>query len=185
MILATLSCFAQSGNPGPVKAVAAVDLNRYAGQWYEIARYSNKFQDQCVGNVTATYTLQGKGRIEVLNRCLKNDGTVDNAKGAAKLNDGDKSNAKLKVRFAPGFVSWLPQVWADYWVIDLANDYSYAVVATSDRKYFWVLSRKPTMEDATFQTILRRAEHQGFNPAKVTKTPQGVEAGKGSALTKS
>jgi apolipoprotein D and lipocalin family protein len=185
VILATLSPFAQSGDRLPVKTVPSVDLNKYAGQWYEIAKYPNKFQDQCVGNATANYKLQGAGKIEVLNRCLKKDGTVEDANGAAKLNEDDKSNAKLKVRFAPGFISWLPQVWADYWVIDLADDYSYSVVGTPDRKYFWILSRKPSIDDGTYQSILRRAEQQGFVPAKVVKTPQGVEAGKGAALTKS
>ena len=185
VILATLSSFAQSGDRSPVKTVPSVDLNKYAGQWYEIAKYPNKFQEQCVGNATANYELQGAGKIEILNRCLKKDGTVVDAKGAAKLNQDDKSNAKLKVRFAPGFISWLPQVWADYWVIDLADDYSYSVVGTPDRKYFWILSRKPLIDDGTYQSILRRAEQQGFVPAKVVKTPQGVEAGKGAALTKS
>jgi apolipoprotein D and lipocalin family protein len=185
VILATLPSFSQSGDRSPVKTVTSVDLNKYAGQWYEIAKYPNKFQDQCVGNATANYKLQGAGKIEVLNRCLKKDGTVEDANGAAKLNEDDKSNAKLKVRFAPGFISWLPQVWADYWVIDLADDYSYSVVGTPDRKYFWILSRKPSIDDGTYQSILRRAEQQGFVPAKVVKTPQGVEAGKGAALTKS
>lgn len=184
-ILATLSSFAQSGSTAPVKAVGKVDLNKYAGEWYEIAKYPNKFQDQCVGNTTATYRLKGGGKLDVFNRCLKKDGTIDDAKGAGKINKDDPGNAKLKVRFAPGFISWLPQVWADYWVIDLADDYSYSVVGTPDRKYFWILARKPQMDDATYRSILRRAEQQGFQPAKVVRTPQGLESGKGSALTKS
>ena len=184
LILATLPVFAQSGNQSPVRAVGKVDLNKYAGQWYEIARYPNKFQDQCVGNTTATYTLKGDKKIEVLNRCLKKDGTVNDAKGEAKVVDRS-TNAKLEVRFAPGFLTWLPQVWGDYWVIGLPDDYSYSVVGTPDRKYFWILSRTAAMDDSTYQEILRRAEQQGFVPSKVVKTPQGVEAGKGSALTKS
>lgn len=184
MILATLSCFAQSGNPAPVRAVPTVDLNKYAGQWYEIAKYPNKFQDQCVANTTATYSLKGEGKIDVLNRCLKKDGTVDNAKGEARVAD-KVSKAKLEVRFAPKFLSFLPSVWGDYWVIDLPNDYSYSVIGTPDRKYFWILSRRPQMSDSTYQEILRRAEQQGFKPAKVVKSPQGVEAAKGAALTKS
>ena len=183
LILATLSSFAQSQTQSPVKTVASVDLNRYAGRWYEIAKYPNKFQDQCVGNTTATYTLKSEGKIEVLNRCLEKDGTMSDAKGEAKVED-KSTNAKLKVRFAPGFLSWLPQVWGDYWVIDLPADYSYSVIGTPDRKYFWILSREAKMEDSTYQAILRRAEDQGFNPAKVVKTPQGVEAVRGAALTK-
>ena len=184
IILATLSFFAQSETASPVKAVTAVDLGKYAGTWYEIAKYPNKFQKNCVGNITATYTLKGADKLEFLNKCLKKDGTVENAKADGKVED-KRTNAKLKVRFAPGFTSFLPFVWADYWVIDLADDYKYAVVATPDRDYFWILSREPEMKDALYQDILRRAEKQGFNPAKVVKTPQGVEAGKGTALTQS
>lgn len=183
LILATLSMFAQSGEAGPVKAVDSVALNKYAGEWYEIAKYPNSFQDHCVGNVTATYTLKNDGKIEVMNRCLKKDGTVSDAKGEAKVVDRS-SNAKLKVRFAPKFLSFLSFVWGDYWVIELPSDYSYSVVGTPDRKYFWILSRKPQMDDGKYQEILRRAESQGFVPAKVEKTPQGVQTGKGAALTK-
>ena len=184
LILATLSAFAQSSVNRPLVAVPKVDLNKYAGQWYEIAKYPNKFQDQCVGNTTATYTLKSSSKIEVMNRCLKKDGAMSDAKGEARVQD-KATNAKLKVRFAPGFLSWLPQVWGDYWVIDLPSDYSYSVIGTPDRKYFWILSRQAQMDDSTYQDILRRAEQQGFNPAKVVKTAHGVEAGKGAALTKS
>lgn len=183
LILATVSSFAQSETKRPVTAVPSVDLNRYAGQWYEIAKYPNKFQKKCVANTTATYSLKGEGKIEVLNRCLKQDGAVDDAKGEAKVVD-KVSKAKLEVRFAPAFLSWLPQVWGDYWIIDLPADYSYSVIGTPDREYFWILSRSPKMDDATYQAILRRAEEQGFDPAKVVKTPQGVEAVRGAALTK-
>lgn len=183
VILATLSSFAQSGDRAPLKAVASVDLNKYAGQWYEIAKYPNKFQKQCVGNTSAIYTLKGEGKIEVLNRCMKKDGTMNDAKGEAKVVD-KTSNAKLEVRFAPGFLSFLPMVWGDYWVIDLARDYSYSVVGTPDRKYFWILSRQPEMSDSTCQDILRRAEQQGFVPAKVVRSPQGVASGKGAAFPK-
>ena len=182
IILATLSFFAQSTKETPVRTVPSVDLNKYSGTWYEIAKYPNKFQKDCVGNTTATYTLKGEGKIEVLNRCLEKDGTTKAAKAAGKVND-KQTNAKLKVRFAPGFTSFLPFVWADYWVIDLASDYSYAVVGTPDREYFWILSRTPEMKDSVYQDILRRAEKQGFVPGKVVKTPQGVETGKGSVLS--
>ena len=184
LILATLSAFAQSSGAQPVTAVPKVDLNKYAGEWYEIAKYPNKFQDKCVGNTSAIYTLKTDGKIEVLNRCLEKDGTVNDAKGEAKVVD-KKTNAKLKVRFAPKFLSFISSVWGDYWVIDLPEDYSYSVVGTPDRKYFWILSRKAQMSDSTYQEILRRAEQQGFDPAKVVKTPHGVAAGKGAALTKS
>lgn len=181
IILATLAFLAQSPKEAPVRTVPSVDLSKYSGTWYEIAKYPNKFQKDCVGNTTATYTLKEKGKLDVLNRCLENDGTIKDAKAAGKVKD-KSTNAKLKVRFAPSFLSFLPFVWADYWVIDLADDYSYAVVATPDRDYFWILSRKSQMDDATYQAILRRAETQGFIPGKVVKTPQGLETGKGIVL---
>ncbi len=184
IILATLSFFAQSSKETAVRTVPSVDLKKYSGTWYEIAKYPNKFQKNCVGNTTATYTLKSEGKLEVLNRCLEKDGTTKAAKAAGKIND-KQTNAKLKVRFAPGFTSFLPFVWADYWVIDLASDYSYAVVATPDRDYFWILSRTPELKDDIYQNILRRAETQGFVPSRVVKTPQKLEAGKGTVLNQS
>ncbi|MDM7922207.1 MAG: lipocalin family protein [Pyrinomonadaceae bacterium] len=164
-----------------LQSVSGLDLNRYAGKWYEIAKYPNKFQKQCVGNVTATYTLKQNGRIEVLNQCLKKDGVTENAKGEAKVPDKSMPS-KLKVRFAPGALSWLPFVWANYWVIDLDPNYRYAVIGEPDRDYFWILSREPEMNDATYQAILRKAEANGFNPARVEKTPQNVQSLKGGVV---
>lgn len=166
-----------------LKTVASVDINKYSGKWYEIAKYPNKFQKQCVGNTTATYSLKPNGKIEVLNECLTKDGTVDVAKGEAKIAD-KATNAKLKVRFAPKFLSFLPMVWGDYWIMDLEPNYEYVVIGEPKREYFWILSRKPEMDDATFQAILRNAEEQGFNPAKVERSPQGVETIKGSVINR-
>jgi apolipoprotein D and lipocalin family protein len=184
IILATLSFFAQSTKETAVRTVPSVDLKKYSGTWYEIAKYPNKFQKDCVANTTATYTLKAEGKLEVLNRCLEKDGTTKNAKGAGKVED-KQTKAKLKVRFAPGFLSFLSAVWGDYWVIDLAPDYSYSVIGTPDREYFWILSRTPEMKDSVYQDILRRAEQQGFVPGKVEKTPQGLAAGKGTVMKES
>lgn len=166
-----------------LKTVPSVDINKYTGKWYEIAKYPNKFQKQCVGNTTATYSLKSNGKIEVLNECLTKDGTVDVAKGEAKIAD-KATNAKLKVRFAPKVLSFLPMVWGDYWIMDLEPNYDYVVIGEPKREYFWILSRKPEMDDGTFQAILRSAEEQGFNPAKVERSPQNVEAIKGSVISR-
>jgi apolipoprotein D and lipocalin family protein len=154
-----------------LKTVAAVDLNRYAGRWYEIARYPNRFQNQCAGNTTADYRLMPNGRIEVLNQCREQDGSTKAAKGEAKIVDS-ATNAKLEVRFAPSFLSFLPFVWGDYWIIDLGPNYEYSVVGSPDRKYFWILARESHLDEQTFAGILERAKAQGFNPDKVVKTPQ-------------
>ncbi len=154
--------------------VESVDLSKYAGKWYEIARYPNRFQKKCVGNTTATYNIKGDDKIEVINECLKKNGKINKAKGKAKIVD-EKTNAKLEVRFAPAWLSWLPQVWGDYWIIDLDKDYKYAVVGDPDRDYLWILSRTPEMDSETYQGILERVEKKGFNPSKLIKTPQNME----------
>jgi apolipoprotein D and lipocalin family protein len=173
---------AQNGKNG-LSTVPRVDLKRYAGKWFEIARYANKFQDGCAGNVTATYTLKEAGKIEVLNECMKKDGTTNQAKGDAKIVD-KATNAKLEVRFAPSFLSFIPQVWGDYWIIDLDDDYNYAAVGDPKRKYLWILSRQSEMDDATYQNILRRVEKLGFSPGKLNKTTQNVQPVKGAVVDK-
>ena len=122
--------------PGPVRTVPAVNLDRYAGEWFEVARFPNRFQDQCTGEVRATYARRTDGRIDVTNRCRTAEG-VDDAKGVARVID-TQTSAKLKVRFAPAYLSWLPSVWGDYWIIGLADDYGWAVVGSPDRKYLWI-----------------------------------------------
>ncbi len=154
-----------------LRTVPRVDLKRYEGKWYEIAKYPNKFQKKCVANTTAEYTLKDNGRIEVKNRCVRKDGSIDTATGEAKIADKG-TNAKLKVRFAPGFLSWLPFVWGDYWIIDLDPDYQHVAIGEPDRKYFWILARKPVIDDTTYRDILKRAEEMGFDPAKVEKSVQ-------------
>jgi apolipoprotein D and lipocalin family protein len=174
---------AQAKNPNALETVASIDLKRYAGKWFEIARYPNKFQKQCVGNTTATYNFLPDGEIEVINQCVKKDGTTIDAKGKGRFAD-KTNNAKLEVRFAPGVLSFLPKVWGDYWIIDLDDQYNYAAVGDPKREYFWILSRQPDMSDATYQNILRRAEAKGFNPSKVVKTPQNVKIIKGAVIEK-
>jgi apolipoprotein D and lipocalin family protein len=148
-----------------------VDINRYSGKWFEIARYPNRFQKQCVGNVSATYAQKKNGRIEVLNECLLKDGKINRAKGDAKIVDGT-GNSKLKVRFAPAFLSFIPAVWGDYWILELASDYKFVVIGEPKRDYFWILSRESQMDEATYKGILRRAEAMGFDPSKVVRTSQ-------------
>lgn len=178
-----LCCLETPAQQASVQAVPSVDLKRYSGKWFEIARYPNKFQKQCVGNTTAEYVLEPDGNIRVINRCLKKDGIVDEAIGKGKIED-KQSNSKLGVRFAPAFISFLPQVWGDYWIIDLDPNYQYAAVGDPKREYLWILSRKQQMDDATYQQILRRVEQMGFQPNKLNKTPQNVEVIKGSVVVR-
>jgi apolipoprotein D and lipocalin family protein len=150
--------------------VPSVDLERYAGKWYEIARLPNRFQTQCAGNVTATYTLREDGRITVVNECAKEDGTTSRAEGIARRASEEESNSKLQVRFAPRILSFLPWVWGDYWIIELAPDYSYAMVGEPGRDYLWILAREPRMEGARIQELQRKAQEQGFETARMIRT---------------
>jgi apolipoprotein D and lipocalin family protein len=163
-----------AGPQPPPQTVTSVDLKRYIGTYYEIARFPNRFQKQCVGNVTATYNIRPDGRLDVVNRCRKDDGTVTEARGVARRASSDATNAKLQVRFAPGWLSLLPQVWGDYWVIGAGPDYSYAVVGNPAREFLWILSRVPQMPALEYQQALEIARRNGYAVDRLVRTPQGM-----------
>jgi apolipoprotein D and lipocalin family protein len=170
LLLATAAGAAAPQEPAPVRTVANVDLARYVGDWFEIARFPNKFQRQCLGDVRASYTRRDDGRIDVVNRCRTEDG-ANEATGVARVVDTSTS-AKLEVRFAPAFLSFLPSVWGDYWVLGLAGDYSWATVGSPDREYLWILSRTPVLPDADYGAAVAAAETNGFDVLRLVKTPQ-------------
>jgi apolipoprotein D and lipocalin family protein len=158
----------------PLASVNDLDLNRYAGTWYEIASYPQRFQEGCTGT-TATYTLNKDGTIGVLNRCRKDglDGPEVKAEGRARMTD-PSDPAKLEVSFFGPF-------WGDYWVIDLDEDYRFAVIGQPSRDYLWILSRTPTMPAPMYQGILERltAQHYPLEPLNRTvhaeaATPRGA-----------
>jgi apolipoprotein D and lipocalin family protein len=152
----------------PVRTVERVDLVRYAGDWFEVARLPNRFQRRCVGDVRARYTIRPDGRIEVLNRCRTEEGETG-ATGVARVVDLQTS-AKLKVRFAPAALSFLPFVWGDYWVLGLADDYTWAVVGSPDRKYLWILSRTRQLPPAVFSAAVDLAQSNGFDTDQLIVT---------------
>ena len=153
------SADADSSDANPVTTVGAVDLDRYVGRWFEIARVPNRFQKQCARGTTAEYTVRDDGSITVVNRCIKEDGSTAEAEGVAKVVDM-VTRAKLKVSFV-SFLGWRP-FWGDYWVIGLAEDYTWAVVGTPDRKYGWILGRTPALDEATMTTIFAVIERNGY-----------------------
>ena len=173
VLFAALLVRAERKEKEPLRVVPTVDLPRYAGLWYEVARLPNRFEEKCAGDVTAEYTVKGAGRLKVVNRCRKQDGRLTEAVGDAKLADKAGPNSRLKVRFAPGFLSFLPFVWGDYQIIELAPDYTYAVVGAPDRKYLWVLSRTPQMDEATYQRLTEAARSQGFDVSRLIRTKHG------------
>jgi apolipoprotein D and lipocalin family protein len=153
----------------PLETVDAVDLSRYVGGWYEIASYPQFFQRRCTGT-TATYRLRDDGLIDVQNRCYRDslDGRAVDARGRARVPDLAES-AKLEVSFFGPF-------WGDYWVIDLGEEYEYAVVGNPSRDFLWILSRTPTMEESVYQGILLRLRANGYTLDELQKTTQPEDA---------
>lgn len=150
---------------GPLETVPHVELSRYLGTWYEIANFPQSFQRGCTGT-TATYTLRDDGELNVLNRCRKGslEGEESSAMGRARVVDR-VSQAKLEVSFFRPF-------WGDYWIIQLAEDYSYAVVGHPGRDYLWILARTPTLADVTYQSIVLRLKAQGYDLSRLMRTEQ-------------
>jgi apolipoprotein D and lipocalin family protein len=159
-----INMFPQSSPP---KTVDYVDLTKYTGQWYEIAKIPNSFQDHCIKGTTAKYTMKKNGEIAVINSCIDEDGEVDDAEGIARVVD-KKSNAKLEVSFV-SFFGWRP-FWGDYWIIGLDENYQWAIVGHPEREYGWILSRVKQPDDKTMNEIFDILKEQGYNPSDFEMT---------------
>jgi len=148
-----------------LETVPQVDLDKYVGTWYEIAAFPQRFQKGC-HSTTATYSKTDKGYIIVENRCRKDsiNGKESSIKGKAFIVP-DTGNAKLKVQFFWPFKG-------KYWIIDLAEDYSYAVVGHPNRDYLWILCRTPQMDDQTYTAVVDRIKEKDFDMTKLRKTVQ-------------
>ena len=163
-----LTASTESNMDQPV-VVDSVDLERYTGTWYEIAKIPNRFQKQCVRNTTATYTLRDDGKIRVVNRCETEDGTVDEAEGVARVVD-QETNAKLEVSFVR--LLGLQLFWGDYWIIGLDPDYHYAIVGHPEYKYGWILSRKPRLSDRQWKEVKTILRENGYDFSRFERTGQ-------------
>lgn len=164
-----LCCVRTASAADAPATVTSVDLGRYQGKWHEIARLPNRFQKQCAGFVTADYSLNADGTIKVLNRCQKKDGSWDEATGKARLVD-QVSKAKLEVSFVSLFGFQL--FWGAYWIIELDEAYQWVVVGHPQRKYGWILSRTPVLNDETMHIIKQRLRKDGYDPAAFLLTKQ-------------
>jgi apolipoprotein D and lipocalin family protein len=153
----------------PVKTIASLDVPRYLGTWYEIAKFPNWFQRKCASNTQAVYSAKPDGNLKVLNSCKTADGVMTQAEGETRQT-GAKDSPKLEVRFAPAWLSFIPMVWGDYWVIDLDPQYQVAAVSDPKREYLWVLSRTPQLDKKTYDELLQRLETQKFDVRKLELT---------------
>lgn len=151
------------GNPSVPQPRKSVDLQRYLGRWYEIARYEQSFQEGCEG-VTADYSLRPDGGISVVNRCRKPDGKMSQARGRAKIVD-PATNAKLMVSFFGPF-------YGDYWILDHGDDYSWSIVGEPSGRYLWILDRDTTPAEAEVRRLMSRASELGYDSSMLLRTVQ-------------
>jgi len=161
-IAASLILGACTTSHPPLPTVSAVDLNRYVGTWYEIARLPNWFQNKCVADTRATYAIED-ARVSVLNECRTAAGVFEQAKGIAQVVE-DSRGAKLRVSFFRPF-------YGDYWILALDPDYRWVLVGEPGRKYAWILARSPQLDDATLEALLARAAALGFDRRAFLFTP--------------
>ncbi|MFH2095796.1 MAG: lipocalin family protein [Bacteroidota bacterium] len=164
LIIASISFTACMENT-KLKTVGSVDLDRYMGKWYEIAAYPHKFEMGC-SCTTAEYELTDKDYVRVINSCKRN-GSVSSIEGKAFIQKGS-NNSKLKVQFFWPFRG-------KYWIIDLADDYSWAVVSHPSKNYLWILARKPSMDEQLFDKILQKLDKLGFDLKKIKKIVHDCE----------
>ena len=152
-----------AGNTAVPQPAKPVELVRYLGHWYELARYEQGFHKDCDG-VTADYALRPDGKISVLNKCRKPDGSLKSAEGKAKIVD-PVTNAKLKVSFFGPF-------YGDYWVLDHADDYAWAIVGEGSGRYLWILSREANPGAAKLAALVARAKAMGYDTSMLRITQQ-------------
>ena len=151
-----------------LKTVPSVDLPRYMGTWYEIARLPMNHEPEEASDISATYALEDDGSVEVRNR-MRHKGEVEESVGRATANDD--SGSRLEVSFLPQGLRWIPFTRGDYWIIALDPGYTIALVGSPDRKYLWLLAREPGLDTVTCDHYLAIARQQGFDLATLIRTP--------------
>lgn len=155
----------------PLHVVEKVELDKYLGVWYEVARKPMYFQKKCDRDVSATYTLNENGNIGVDNRCYAQDGKLNQSSGEAFVQNAP-FNSKLKVSFLPESIRWLPVGRGDYWILKIADDYQTVLVGEPKRKYMWVLSRSAQPDPAVVKEYLDYAQSVGFDLSDIIHTKQ-------------
>ena len=155
----------------PLHTVEKVELDKYLGVWYEVARKPMYFQNKCDRDVSATYTLNENGNIGVDNRCYTKDGQLNQSVGEAFIQNAP-FNTKLKVSFLPESVRWLPIGRGDYWVLKIDDAYQTVLVGEPRRRYLWVLSRSAQPDQAVVKEYLDYAQSIGYDIGDVIHTKQ-------------
>lgn len=156
--------------------VPHVQLDRYLGTWYEIARLPMRHEPREYTDITATYSLQPDGKVKVDNQARDGQGDIEQSIGEATVVEGSGS-AKLEVTFMPDGLKWVPFTKGDYWILRLDEAYRTALVGSPDRKYLWLLAREPSVDAAVKASYLETARHQGFDLSELIHTPHTGRVG--------
>ena len=162
-LLSSSTAFAE---PKSLVAAEKVELDKYLGVWYEVARKPMYFERKCIYDITATYTLNENGNIVVDNKCYDSQGNLQRSVGEAFISNAP-FNSKLSVSFLPEGVRWIPVGRGDYWILKLDDDYQTVLVGEPKRKYLWILSRTPQLKKEQIHEYLNYAKSQGYNVSDV------------------
>lgn len=160
----------------PVTTVNSVDLERYQGEWFEVASIPQRFTSQCVSHTRATYNLLDNGQVQVINSCINGDGERSEAEGRARINPDFNQTSRLQVTFVHWF-KWWWMFSGDYWVMNLDSDYQWSLVGHPERNSLWVLSRQETLPNTDLLELRRLIEDQGYDSCRVLITQEAEQKG--------
>lgn len=170
LLVMLLALPAQSQTRVPM-AVAQVDVDRYMGQWYEIARLPNHLERDCARDVVSVYERRSESAIRVTYECRHADGEAQHTRGVARIRDM-ASHAKLELRFAPLALAWWPFVWDDWWILEIAPDNSHMMLGDPSRQTLWIFARRPALDNAVYENLVAQAAAQGYDTRRLVRTPQ-------------
>ncbi|MDY0298104.1 MAG: lipocalin family protein [Acidobacteriota bacterium] len=167
LVAAGISLTLHAESKPSLETVEKVDLERYMGRWYEIAKIPNRFQRKCARNTTAEYALRPDGRVTVVNRCTQKDGDESVSRGLARVVDA-ATNAKLKVSFVN--LLGVRLFWGNYWIIGLDSGYRWVLVGEPERKYGWILAREPRLTPEQWDRARSTLRARGYDPSRFVTT---------------
>lgn len=183
-VLTAMFCFSNIGIKSasaqdvvPLQAISSLDLEKYAGRWFEVAKYPNRFQSMCITGTNANYRLlveENEPTVEVTNRCQNQSGSLSEVIGSArpvgKVMQGKLQPAKLEVAFAPSWLRWLPVVWGNYWVVEIDPAYRWVLVSEPKREFAWILSRTPSLSETDRNAALLAVKKAGLDEKRLDWT---------------
>ena len=172
LLLATTSIVAHADTPPATnEPIDALDLGRYKGTWYEIAKYPDWNERHCAADVSTELSGSDPRKLSIVTRCVDDDGAAVEKTGVLRQL-GNRDSAMLEKSYAPTWLSLVPASWSDYWVIDIDAGYTLAAVSEAGRGHLWILSRTRKIDPQTYAQLLQRLQKQGFDTDKLVATEQ-------------